>query len=484
MDQGDNDLQGSDGSGSLGGPDVRRRIPIKLISKPPLRSKPPPRATRPGGRVCKSETGEDDNFGFKQDERFDCPVKDVYGNQRRFPQPLFWDFKINLVGEKDKLPIHFCDKCGLPIHLYGRMIPCKHVFCYECALLHEKKGDKMCPGLTMYSCSDPVQRIEQCHRGSLWMCSVVPGCKRTYLSERDLQAHVNHRHLRAAKSSSSSSSNRGGPDPLHLPPPTSDHPDRYRVPPPHLQKNHHMPNLPPHGPHDPYSQPPPGAHDQPPPNSGMGPETFRIATVTTRKHSNLITVPIQDDSGSGRETCPLGRLSRPRTTIPATIPHNRLWCPTPPPPHAPAALWTTSASSTSHKPPNAAPTGHWHSSHGVQPGPSAMTNAPPPITPPPGHILGQMPPYMNHPPPPQHSGPPPPVNAPPPHHYNPNSMQQFPPEDQGTLSPPFTQPGASVRECGRLPGSASSSTSHAGTATGQMPGQHHPDQGRYRPYYQ
>ena len=25
-------------------------------------------------------------------------------------------------------------------------IPCKHVFCYECALLHEKKGDKMCPG--------------------------------------------------------------------------------------------------------------------------------------------------------------------------------------------------------------------------------------------------------------------------------------------------------------------------------------------------
>jgi len=66
------------------------------------------------------------------------------------------------------VPIHFCDKCGLPIHLYGRMvrmeaelrleawprltlslspqIPCKHVFCYDCALLHEKKGDKLCPG--------------------------------------------------------------------------------------------------------------------------------------------------------------------------------------------------------------------------------------------------------------------------------------------------------------------------------------------------
>ncbi len=53
----DNDLQGSDGSGSLGGPDVRRRIPIKLISKQPLRSKPQPRSQRPS-RPIKSEAGE------------------------------------------------------------------------------------------------------------------------------------------------------------------------------------------------------------------------------------------------------------------------------------------------------------------------------------------------------------------------------------------------------------------------------------------
>lgn len=30
--------------------------------------------------------------------------------------------------------------------LFPPQIPCKHVFCYDCALLHEKKGDKMCPG--------------------------------------------------------------------------------------------------------------------------------------------------------------------------------------------------------------------------------------------------------------------------------------------------------------------------------------------------
>ncbi|XP_034721251.1 E3 ubiquitin-protein ligase Hakai-like [Etheostoma cragini] len=254
MDQSaDNDLQGSDGSGILGGPDVRRRIPIKLISKQPIRSKPPPRTQRPGGRPCKSEAGVDDTFGFKQEERFDCGAKsgDVFATQRRFPQALFWDYKLNLIGERDEVPIHFCDKCGLPIQLYGRMIPCKHVFCYDCALLHEKKGEKMCPGLTMYNCTDPVQRIEQSQRGALYMCSVVPGCKRTYLSQRDLQAHVNHRHMRAAKSSA------GRQEPVHLPP-ASEVPDRFRVPPPHLPKNHvHLPNPLQHGSHDPYGQPPP-----------------------------------------------------------------------------------------------------------------------------------------------------------------------------------------------------------------------------------
>lgn len=30
-------------------------------------------------------------------------------------------------------------------------IPCKHVFCYDCALLHEKKGEKMCPGWVLPS---------------------------------------------------------------------------------------------------------------------------------------------------------------------------------------------------------------------------------------------------------------------------------------------------------------------------------------------
>ena len=37
--------------------------------------------------------------------------------------------------------IHCCDKCLKPILIYGRMIPCKHVFCLGCA----KQEERVCP---------------------------------------------------------------------------------------------------------------------------------------------------------------------------------------------------------------------------------------------------------------------------------------------------------------------------------------------------
>uniref|UniRef100_A0A8C2GAS6 Uncharacterized protein n=1 Tax=Cyprinus carpio TaxID=7962 RepID=A0A8C2GAS6_CYPCA len=46
-----NDLQGTDGSGSLGGLDVRRQIPIKLLSKQTERGKLPTRPQRPDTRL-------------------------------------------------------------------------------------------------------------------------------------------------------------------------------------------------------------------------------------------------------------------------------------------------------------------------------------------------------------------------------------------------------------------------------------------------
>ncbi|KAM7295387.1 E3 ubiquitin-protein ligase Hakai isoform X1 [Ixodes scapularis] len=110
------------------------------------------------------------------------------------PEPLHqnkklkWDHKVNLIGEKLINPmIHCCDKCSLPIIIYGRNIPCKHVFCFDCA----KKSDKIC-----YRCSDKVQRLEPSTLGTVFMCTFgesrqgKDSCRRTYLSQRDLQVRL------------------------------------------------------------------------------------------------------------------------------------------------------------------------------------------------------------------------------------------------------------------------------------------------------
>lgn len=131
------------------------------------------------------------------------------------PEPMLrldWSHKVSLIGEKVLNPmIHCCDKCLKPILIYGRMvriiftdiwicnsnyklfqIPCKHVFCLACG----KKEQKQCP-----RCLEKVTRVEQTGLGTVFMCTHggtrygQNGCRRTYLSQRDLQAHINHRHV-------------------------------------------------------------------------------------------------------------------------------------------------------------------------------------------------------------------------------------------------------------------------------------------------
>lgn len=76
--------------------------------------------------------------------------------EKTFPECMWDDFKINIIGEKNDLPVHFCDKCDLPIKIYGCVIPRKHAFCYDCANLYENNGGKVCPG-----CSISVLRTEE-----------------------------------------------------------------------------------------------------------------------------------------------------------------------------------------------------------------------------------------------------------------------------------------------------------------------------------
>lgn len=132
-------------------------------------------------------------------------LEPLHHNQR-----LRWDHPVKLIGEKVFDPqIHLCEKCQYPILVYGRMLPCKHVFCLDCA----KKYEKVCP-----RCDSRVVRIEQSALGTVFICThgapkhSINGCRRTYLSKRDLQAHIAHRH--AVKPSSSSSGDRAGEEKL------------------------------------------------------------------------------------------------------------------------------------------------------------------------------------------------------------------------------------------------------------------------------
>merc|ERR1719342_1720710 len=73
------------------------------------------------------------------------------------------------------------------------MIPCKHVFCLGCA--QQFGEERICP-----RCGEKVVRVEQAGLGNIFLCTIGGsrygnnGCRRTYLSSRDLQAHISHRH--------------------------------------------------------------------------------------------------------------------------------------------------------------------------------------------------------------------------------------------------------------------------------------------------
>lgn len=113
-------------------------------------------------------------------------------------KPLNWSHKIRLIGEKsmDRRVI-LCEICKEPILFYGRLFGCKHAFCFDCAVeLQEKAAGCL-------NCNEHIVKIDRVLHDSLYMCD-HDNCKRTYVSQRDLSAHVQHRHMKKEKSNSSS----------------------------------------------------------------------------------------------------------------------------------------------------------------------------------------------------------------------------------------------------------------------------------------
>ncbi|XP_053632115.1 E3 ubiquitin-protein ligase Hakai isoform X3 [Cherax quadricarinatus] len=184
----------------------RRRGRGRGRGRPRGRAKAPPRGLRVKKRNMIESEEEDEEPTPKENEppkakQFDqdCDISSLEAPtfttlDRGPPAPMLrlsWDHPVNLIGEKVLSPrIHICDACNKPILIYGRMIPCKHVFCLWCA----RSEDRVCA-----RCGERVARVEQTGLGTVFMCNYTINkavCKRTYLSQRDLQAHIDHRHMK------------------------------------------------------------------------------------------------------------------------------------------------------------------------------------------------------------------------------------------------------------------------------------------------
>ena len=57
---------------------------------------------------------------LSSEERYDFNRGESFRNEKRSSEDIFWDFRINILGERDDTPGHFCDKCKLLITIYGR----------------------------------------------------------------------------------------------------------------------------------------------------------------------------------------------------------------------------------------------------------------------------------------------------------------------------------------------------------------------------
>lgn len=133
-------------------------------------------------------------------------------------------------------------------------IPCKHVFCLSCS----HQNDKQCP-----RCNEKVLRVEKTGLGTVFMCQ-TESCKRTYLSQRDLQAHIEHRHMRRQPTATALNPSNA----VNVIPPVTNTPKEMS-----------------------------GSHAR---SASFSTSSFQSPIPVVSSRSNLITVPIQDEVSTGR----------------------------------------------------------------------------------------------------------------------------------------------------------------------------------------
>ncbi|XP_028407994.1 E3 ubiquitin-protein ligase Hakai-like [Dendronephthya gigantea] len=191
MADADLELDSERASANLTHQTVRKNISLKL--KPKTEGKPKKKDRKKSDKKSISEGEKESKKKKASIEAASLATKS--GNE------LLWNQQLLLIGQKVQDPLlHQCETCALPILLYGRMSPCKHAFCLSCA----EKASGKCP-----RCGEIVQRIEPARLGHVFVCSFggsrygISGCRRSYLSQRDLHAHIKRRHQAEASTAAS-----------------------------------------------------------------------------------------------------------------------------------------------------------------------------------------------------------------------------------------------------------------------------------------
>lgn len=96
--------------------------------------------------------------------------------------------RVKIVGRRSRRQlgerVHFCVRCDFPIAIYGRLSPCEHVFCLDCA-----RSDSIC-----YLCDERIQKIQSIKlMEGIFICA-APHCLKSFLKKSDFESHIYRNH--------------------------------------------------------------------------------------------------------------------------------------------------------------------------------------------------------------------------------------------------------------------------------------------------
>ncbi|KAK9290680.1 hypothetical protein L1049_008854 [Liquidambar formosana] len=81
--------------------------------------------------------------------------------------------------------VHFCVRCDFPIAIYGRLSPCEHAFCLDCA-----RSDSIC-----YLCDERIQKIQTIKMmEGIFICA-APHCLKSFLKRTEFESHIHETHV-------------------------------------------------------------------------------------------------------------------------------------------------------------------------------------------------------------------------------------------------------------------------------------------------